>query len=337
MIQAANGVGLVSLDDNLGSYYRVGGAVAAPPVPTMLTLQAPPSSGTYGGEATVTAQLSTASGPLAGKGVLISVGGSSRFATTDANGSAVATVPLVSVPGQLKVTATFAGDDSNLASSASSDFSLAKAPSSLSTLAPFVVTGDNSGSTTTLTAALGAKTQPLLQQTVTFVVSTPSGSKTFSTITDFLGRAELPPTGLTAGTYQVTATFAGDATYTGTTRTGSVVITAFSGFFQPVDNLPTLNIVNAGRAVPVKFSLGGNFGLAIFAPGFPAFVSVPCPPNAPTDVTATINATASSLSFDPTSSQYNYIWKTLKGTTGCGDLQLKFTDGSMRVARFKFS
>src|SRR5262249_47199692 len=270
VVQAATGTGLVTLDDNLGAYYRVAGAVTAPPVPTTLTLQAPPSSGTYGGEATVTAQLSTASGPLAGKSVLISVGGSSRFAPTDANGTAVATVPLVSAPGQLKVTAAFAGDDSNLASSASAPFSLAKAPTSLSTLAPLVVTGDSSGGTTTLTAALGAKTQPLLQQTVTFVVSAPSGPKTFSTITDFLGRAALPPTGLTPGTYSVTATFAGDATYTGATRSGSVVITAFTGFFQPVDNLPTINIVNAGRAVPVKFSLGGNFGLAIFAPGFPA-------------------------------------------------------------------
>jgi hypothetical protein len=338
IVQAANGTGQVSLNDNLGSYYSVG-AATAPSVATTLTLQAPPSSGTYGGEATVTAQLSTASGPLAGKSVLISVGGSSRFATTDAGGTAVATVPLVSVPGQLKVTATFVGDDSNLGSSASAPFSLAKAPTSLSTLSPLsVVTGDGtSGGTTTLTAALGAKTQPLLQQTVTFVVSGSSGSKTFSTITDFLGRATLPPTGLAAGTYSVTATFAGDATYTAATRTGSVVITAFTGFFQPVDNLPTLNVVNAGRAVPVKFSLGGNFGLAIFAPGFPAVVPVPCPTGVPTDITATVNATASGLSFDATSSAYNYIWKTPKGLTGCQDLQLKFVDGSIHTARFKFS
>jgi len=32
----------------------------------------------------------------------------------------------------------------------------------------------------------------------------------------------------------------------------------FSGFFQPVDNLPTFNVVKAGQAVPVKFSLGGD-------------------------------------------------------------------------------
>jgi streptogramin lyase len=32
----------------------------------------------------------------------------------------------------------------------------------------------------------------------------------------------------------------------------------FSGFFQPVDNPPTLNSTKAGSAVPVKFSLNGN-------------------------------------------------------------------------------
>src|SRR5262249_58008591 len=115
-------------------------------------------------------------------------------------GTAGARVPLARVPGQPKVTATFAGDDSTLGSSASAPFSLAKAPTSLSTLAPLVVTGDNSGATTTLTATLGAKTQPLLQQTVTFVVGVPGGSKTFSTITDFLGRATLPTAGLTTRT-----------------------------------------------------------------------------------------------------------------------------------------
>ena len=44
----------------------------------------------------------------------------------------------------------------------------------------------------------------------------------------------------------------------------------FSGFFQPVDNSPTRNALKAGSAVPVRFSLNGNKGLAIFDPGYPA-------------------------------------------------------------------
>ena len=56
---------------------------------------------------------------------------------------------------------------------------------------------------------------------------------------------------------------------------------SFTGFFQPVDNLPTVNIVNAGSAIPLKFGLGGDFGLDIFATGFPASSQVACNVNVP--------------------------------------------------------
>jgi hypothetical protein len=50
----------------------------------------------------------------------------------------------------------------------------------------------------------------------------------------------------------------------------------FSGFFQPVDNAPTLNVARAGSAIPVKFSLGGNQGLDIFQTGYPRVTTVSC-------------------------------------------------------------
>jgi hypothetical protein len=43
------------------------------------------------------------------------------------------------------------------------------------------------------------------------------------------------------------------------------VIYDFDGFFNPVDNPDVLNRVKAGSAIPVKFSLGGDQGLDIFA------------------------------------------------------------------------
>jgi hypothetical protein len=43
----------------------------------------------------------------------------------------------------------------------------------------------------------------------------------------------------------------------------------FSSFFPPVDNPPTVNMAKAGRAVPVRFSLGGDQGLDILAAGSP--------------------------------------------------------------------
>lgn len=42
---------------------------------------------------------------------------------------------------------------------------------------------------------------------------------------------------------------------------------SFGGFLQPLEALPTLNSLKAGAAVPVKFSLGGDHGLDIFAAG----------------------------------------------------------------------
>src|SRR5262249_60474748 len=48
----------------------------------------------------------------------------------------------------------------------------------------------------------------------------------------------------------------------------------FSGFFQPVDNAPVLNVVKAGSAIPVKFRLRGGPGPGTL-PGSP---SPPAPP-----------------------------------------------------------
>ncbi len=62
------------------------------------------------------------------------------------------------------------------------------------------------------------------------------------------------------------------------------VVFQFSGFFQPVDNLPVINRAKAGSAVPVKFSLIGNQGLDIFAASYPTWHAVACTTGAPVDV-----------------------------------------------------
>lgn len=115
-----------------------------------------------------------------------------------------------------------------------------------------------------------------------------------------------------------------------------------SGFFQPVDNLPVLNSVKAGSAIPVKFSLGGNQGLNVFAGGYPRSAQIACSSSAPVDaVEQTVNAGGSSLSYDPQTSQYTYIWKTDKTWSAspggpCRQLVLEFADGSFLRANFLF-
>jgi hypothetical protein len=112
----------------------------------------------------------------------------------------------------------------------------------------------------------------------------------------------------------------------------------FAGFFRPVDNLPVLNSVKAGQAVPVKFSLGGNRGLAIFATGYPASAQIACDSTAPADaVEETVTAGGSSLSYDPTTDQYTYVWKTAKAWANtCRQFILKLTDGTFHRANFVF-
>ena len=112
----------------------------------------------------------------------------------------------------------------------------------------------------------------------------------------------------------------------------------FDGFLPPVDNLQTLNSVKAGQAVPVKFSLGGDKGLGIFASGYPKSQEIPCDSTALVDgIESTVTANSSGLSYDTTSHQYTYVWKTDKNWTGkCRQLALKLSDGSVHQANFKF-
>lgn len=113
----------------------------------------------------------------------------------------------------------------------------------------------------------------------------------------------------------------------------------FTGFFQPVDNPPTLNSAKAGSAIPVKFSLAGNQGLSVFAAGYPALGQQACETGAPVDaIEQTATAGSSGLSYDAATDTYTYVWKTSKSWAGtCRQLVVRFIDGSEYVATFKFT
>jgi hypothetical protein len=142
-----------------------------------------------------------------------------------------------------------------------------------------------------------------------------------------------------AGTTTVTCT-ATDA-HGNSTAPGSFTVTVvygWNGFFQPVDNLPVVNSVKAGSAIPIKFTLTGNQGLNIFKPGSPTSGSYTCSGSAPTDaIETTVTAGGSSLAYDAASDQYTYVWKTDKAWTGCRTLFVKLADGSTRTANFNFA
>ncbi|MGE0824174.1 MAG: PxKF domain-containing protein [Candidatus Binatia bacterium] len=89
----------------------------------------------------------------------------------------------------------------------------------------------------------------------------------------------------------------------------------------------------------MKFSLGHDEGLNIFTAGYPTSAVIAC---SSTDLVSaieqTVTAGGNNLTYDATTGQYIYVWKTDKGWANtCRQLVVKFGDGSYQRANFKFS
>ncbi len=194
-------------------------------------------------------------------------------------------------------------------------------------------------------------TPPVLDPIANVVVTLPPNSTATSmpvtfptpTATDDSGSADVTTNPVSGAVFNVgTTTVNVTATDpTGNTATGSFTVTVlhnFSGFLQPVENLPILNVVNAGQAVPVKFSLSGNKGLNFFAAGYPASGQIACDASEPGSVIEeTVSAGGSSLNYDASADRYTYVWKTQKAWKGmCRILVLRLSDGSDHFAKFRF-
>ncbi len=134
-------------------------------------------------------------------------------------------------------------------------------------------------------------------------------------------------------------TFTVDATdVAGNTETASRTYNVhwpFSGFLRPIDG-SKVNVAEPGSAVPVKFDLGGNRGLAIFADGYPKSEKVTCVNSLPTDpVEETATAGASTLTYGD--GHYIYVWKTEKSWKNtCRELIVKLSDNRTYRASFRF-
>ncbi len=139
----------------------------------------------------------------------------------------------------------------------------------------------------------------------------------------------------------ITASCSGAEDKADNTNSASVTYTVtynFTGFFAPVDNDPTCNVVKAGSAVPIKFSLHGYQGMSIFASGYPAVSAGTCAGFALDTVEETVTAGGSSLNYDSTSDQYIYVWKTDKAWAGKAmRFTVKLADATYHYARFTFT
>ena len=166
-----------------------------------------------------------------------------------------------------------------------------------------------------------------------------AGCITSDALSGVATNASLSSTGGPVG--DITATCSGASDKAGNTGAASVTYHVnynWNGFFQPIDNLPTLNRVKAGSAIPVKFSLNGNQGLNIFAAGYPVSTVTACGTTATDDIESTVTAGSSSLTYDALANQYIYVWKTDKAWAGtCRTLTVKLIDGTLHQANFNFT
>ncbi len=111
----------------------------------------------------------------------------------------------------------------------------------------------------------------------------------------------------------------------------------FEKFKKPLKAAPQLNKEEAGSSIPVKFSVGGDYGLDILASGSPTSQRINCSTKEPIgDATATNAANNKNLKYSA-NGFYRYTWKTLKKWDDtCRQFTLTFTTGEVATVYFKF-
>jgi probable HAF family extracellular repeat protein len=110
----------------------------------------------------------------------------------------------------------------------------------------------------------------------------------------------------------------------------------FDGFYQLVDNFPTLNQTKPGKTIPIRFSLGGDKGLDIFATGYTKSETIPCDSTTPVDAIEETVSVKHGLSYNASTGRYEYIWTTSSTWSGCRQFVMKLQDGSVHRANFIF-
>src|SRR6185436_11217067 len=134
-----------------------------------------------------------------------------------------------------------------------------------------------------------------------------AGCNTTDALSGVLTNAMIAVTGGTVhsvGFYQASCSGASDKA--GNPRNvvaGYQVIYPFTPFGRPVSMPPVFTPRTAGATAPLKFGLGGNYGLNVLASGSPTSQQVSCTTAAAIGAVA---ATAGTLTYDTTSQQYTY-------------------------------
>jgi hypothetical protein len=358
VVQAVNGVGRVKIDDNVGAFYRPGSIPgqeepgAGAPDPTAITFTtAAPSSVAFGSRFTVVARLASGATPVGGKLVRIGFGAAGAPDFTNGSGEASVSLGASLSPGTYVVTASFAGDATHAPSDVVQTVQVTQRPTTL-TLSGTLLSSSPLTATLTADAVPGSAATALNQRNVFLVIKGGPLTRVYSAKTDPKGRVQLPDSLLATLPPQI---YVVDAYFNGATLPGPITVAqddvdyahaeahqtidswlgaAFSGFVS-MSNPPAFNTKKAGTAVPIKFNLGANRGLAIFASGYPKVGTIPCSnPNA--TPTGLVTATSNGLKIDTKNNQYTWDWKTGSWKGTCRALIIRFADGTEKKLLFKF-
>ncbi|MGA8257925.1 MAG: hypothetical protein WB767_15255 [Nocardioides sp.] len=248
IVQAVNGVGALTLDDNQGREYVPGTAPGLEPLPAGATTASleltAAASGTFGASLPVTATLS-AGAALPNRTVRLSLGDATRVLQTNAQGVVSATFALVQQVGALPLTASFDGDQGAAPASAQRSVTIEKRPTQLSVAGPDGPVAANVD--TGVVANLQAQGRPITERSVIFVALQDGGvvaAAARNTGTD--GRAELGALDLPSGEVTVRAYFGSDSVDVGGGNVaGSIDPENLASTSDPV----TVTVLSAPRVV----------------------------------------------------------------------------------------
>jgi hypothetical protein len=146
-----------------------------------------------------------------------------------------------------------------------------------------------------------------------------------------------------AGTYSYTVTDANGCTATTTGTVAAPNIWTISGFYQPVDMVPTgvVNTVKGGSTVPLKFNIYGCDGVEKTSVADVQGGSVQVFQNGSScggteqPLEEVTNSGATNLRYDTTGHQFIQNWQTPRGANKCYRVRMTTTDGEYIEALFK--
>jgi hypothetical protein len=178
--------------------------------------------------ASLSAKLTAGGSPVAGQTVTFTLGAQTCSGLTTAAGIASCTLVISQAAGVYPLSASFAGNNALLPSTANASFTVTHEETTITYTGPSVILN---GSATTLSARLledGAT--PIAGRTVTITLGTDGGAQSCSGTTNAGGDVScvVSPVSQPLGPGTVTASFAGDAFYKPATTTAPTIIFAFA-------------------------------------------------------------------------------------------------------------